>query len=455
MKKLIFTFLMLATLGTAQAQSTFATRVVKDSLFIPWEISWAPDNHIWFTQKNGYICRLDPGTGQTDTLWHQANTHILSEGGMLGMAVHPQLLSGQPYVYVAYEYLSGSLYLERIIRLTYDAAANTLGSPLTLLDSIPGANFHNGCRLLLVANQLYISTGDATVGSLAQDLSSINGKILRINLDGSIPADNPVAGSPVYSWGQRNVQGLVYAHNNLYSSMHGNTTDDEINIVVKGGNYGWPNVEGFCNTPSEITFCADSGVIEPLFIWTPTIAPSGIDFYEHPMFPAWNNSLLMATLKDQHLYRLKLNATLDGIDSAVVIPGVNFGRLRDVCISPEGRVYISTSNSNASGTGAFVDKIIELYDPAATAVAGMAVPAFTLAPNPAATVLTLQWAAPRTAAASYRIVDAQGRMVLQGKAPAVAAKELSIAVAGLPAGSYWLIWQEAGKQPAAKGFEKK
>ena len=118
MKRLLLTSLLLSGSLLAQGQLSFQTRVVKDNLFIPWEITWGPDQHIWFTQKNGYICRLNPETSQTDTLWHQANTVILGEGGMLGMAVHPMLLSGQPYVYVAYEYESGGNYLERIQRLT-------------------------------------------------------------------------------------------------------------------------------------------------------------------------------------------------------------------------------------------------------------------------------------------------------------------------------------------------
>lgn len=454
MKRWLLTFGVLLCTITAQAQATFQTRVVKENLFILWEILWGPDDHIWLTQKNGFICRLDPETGAMDTLWHQTNTHIKSEGGMLGLAVHPQLLSGQPYVYVAYEYLSGSTYLERIQRLTYNAGSNTLGSPLTLLDSIPGASFHNGCRLLIADNYLWITTGDATVAERAQDVASLNGKLLRMNLDGTVPADNPIAGSYVYSWGHRNAQGLVYANNRIYSSEHGPATDDEINLIQKGRNYGWPNVAGFCDQPSEMTFCTDSNVVAPLYAWTPTIATSGIDYYDHPMFPGWQQSILMTTLKDSRLYRLKLGSDLESIDSVLTVPGVSFGRLRDVCVSPDGRVFVSTSNSSASGTGAYVDKIIELADTTALGISEIPVPGIRLTPNPARDQIMLTFDEGLQHSASYAITDVQGRVVLRGRL-AGGTMQTAIRVQSLPAGSYWLRLSGGGKSKGVLRFEKK
>lgn len=234
------------------AQFSFTARIVKDSLFVPWEIIYGPDNHIWFTQRNGYICRLNPGSGAMDTLLHEANTaNVGGEGGMLGMQLHPQFPL-QPYVYAAYDYLLNNNYTARVVRYTY--ANGVLQSPLVLLDHV-NANFnHNGCRLLIVGDKLFISFGDAQSPTDPQDVNKPNGKILRINLDGSILADNPIPGNPVWTWGHRNVQRLVYANNRLYSSEHGNTTDDEFNIIRGGHNYGWPNVEGFCDQPSESTF---------------------------------------------------------------------------------------------------------------------------------------------------------------------------------------------------------
>jgi len=251
-----------------------------------------------------------------------------------------------------------------------------------IFDSARGNRFHNGSRIVIVGDKLFVSVGDATDVTNPQNLNSINGKILRLNLDGSTPADNPIAGSPIWSWGHRNPQGMVYANKILYSSEHGNATDDEINTIEKAHNYGWPVVEGYCDQPGEMTFCTDSNVTEPLLAWTPTIAPCGLDYYNHLMFPTLRRSLIMATLKDSHLWQLQLNETYDSIVSTSQIDGFNYGRLRDICISPEGKIFVSTSNSDPNDTGAKVDKIIVMYDPV------FAPPqTFTSFPNPTSGIM--------------------------------------------------------------------
>ncbi len=360
--KHLFTLLFIALLfSSCKSDAQMTTRVVADNLFIPWELVYGPDNHIWFTQKNGYICRLDPSTKQLDTLYHETNTVIQNEGGMLGMALHPDF-NNTHFLYVAYNYIDNG-YKERIVRYTHYSSSDVLANPTTLIEGIDGTNIHNGCRLLIVDNKLYITTGDAANQSIAQDVSALNGKTLRINLDGTIPADNPDPNSPVWSWGHRNAQGLVYANNRIYSSEHGPSTDDEVNILMKGRNYGWPTVKGYCDNSAETTFCNDSNVVEPIHAWTPTLAVSGIDYYNHPMFPQLKESILMGTLKNRNLYQLKLNSTFDDVTTINPISLVSGNRIRAVCIDPDGRIYISTSNSNAGGTGSFVDKIIEIYDP--------------------------------------------------------------------------------------------
>ncbi len=410
------------------------SRVVKDGLFIPWEIIYGPDNHIWFTQKNGYICRLDPATGHTDTLYHEASTVIQSEGGMLGMALHPQFAT-QPYVYVAYEYLNGGNYTERIVRFTYNGTV--LQTPLILLDMITGAAYHNGCRLLIVDDKLFITTGDATVGSRAQNDQLVNGKVLRLNLDGTIPADNPIPGNALWSKGHRNAQGLVYANNRLYSSEHGPNNDDEVNIIAKA---------------AEITFCNDSNVAEPIQTWTPTIAPCGMDYYDHPMFPTLQGSLLMTTLKDQHLYQLKLNASFDQVASATVLANVSFGRLRDICISPQGSIFLSTSNSSQSGSGTKIDRIIELYDPSFNNIP--IVPNsrdIMLYPNPV--LKNLHFAtgsALPTRGWSYTIADMAGRQILDGKA--MSGEDINVSI--LPIGTYIIKCQNTDGISFVRKFSK-
>lgn len=421
------TFALFITL-TASAQ--FATRVVADSLFIPWEIIYGPDNHIWFTQKTGYICRLEPVSGHIDTLYHEPQTSIRGEGGMLGMALHPDF-ANFPYVYVAYNYEQGT-YKERIVRLKYNGS--TLDSQTIILDNITAGSFHNGCRLVIVGEQLYISLGDATNTATPQDLSSLNGKILRINLDGSIPSDNPIAGSPIWSWGHRNPQGLVYANGILYSSEHGPDNDDEANIIRKGRNYGWPNVEGYCNTSNEQTFCNDSNVVEPIQAWTPTIAVSGIDYYNHPMIPTFQNAIIMATLKDSKLYVLELNNTHDSVIASSTVSQVNYGRLRDICISPSGSIFISTSNSRASGSVDRVDKIIELYNPAYNFVHNLSEGTdIVIYPNPSSEHITIS---PLPSSSyNYHIINTLGQILQTGT---IVANNPKISIKQLPNGHYTL-----------------
>jgi glucose/arabinose dehydrogenase len=319
---------------------------LKDSVLVqglnfPWEILWGPDNFIWMTERGGKISRVDPSTGAVIPLLTVPEVVSNGEGGMLGLALHPDFASA-PYVFVAYDYDNGGSYTEKIVRYSFNGT--TLINPVVLLNGIHGASIHNGTRLLIIGDKLFISTGDAGVGDSAQSISSINGKILRLNLDGSIPADNPFPGNPVWSYGHRNAQGLVYANGILYSSEHGPDTDDEINIIEKGRNYGWPTVRGYCDLSAEQTFCTANNVKEPITAWSPTIAPSGTDYYDKDQIPQWKNSLLVATLKNQRLMQIKLNDAHTGVAGINEFYVTTYGRMRDVCISPDGKVYICTSN---------------------------------------------------------------------------------------------------------------
>jgi glucose/arabinose dehydrogenase len=332
--------------------------VLVNNLNFPWEILWGPDGFIWMTERGGKISRVNPATGVVTPLHTitEVKTHNNGEGGLLGMVLHPNFSANQ-HVFVAYNYYTSGTtaanYKVKVVRYTYSGTA--LASPMTIVDSIQGNTNHNGCRLLITPDlKLFISTGDAENTSLSQNATSINGKILRVNLDGTVPADNPTPGSRIWCIGQRNPQGLVYANNILYSSMHGNTTDDEINIIEKGRNYGWPTVEGMCNTSAEQTFCTANNVKEPIKIWTPTIAPSGMDYYDKDAIPQWKGSLLLATLKNQRLMQLRLNSDHNAVDSVAEFFPNKYGRMRDVAISPEGKVYICTSNGGNS------DKLIEV-----------------------------------------------------------------------------------------------
>lgn len=337
--------------GDPLPDAELKTRVLSSGLVHPWEMIYGPDQQIWITERPGRISRVDPKSGKV-TLLHTI-TEVVSngEGGLLGMALHPNF-SASPWVYVVYNYESGGSYREKVVRFSY--ANGTLSSAFTIIDQIPAASIHNGSRLLISSDQkLMISTGDASNSANAQNRNSLSGKILRLNLDGSIPADNPIAGNPLWSFGHRNPQGLIQVGDKIYSSEHGASSNDEINLIVKGRNYGWPNVEGFCNTTAEQSFCSTNNVAEPLFAWTPTIATSAISYYNSDYIPQWKNSLLLVSLKASRLTQLSLNPAGDKITEAKDFLINEFGRLRAICQSPEWKIYIASSNGNN-------DKIIEI-----------------------------------------------------------------------------------------------
>ena len=325
-------------------------RILISGLTLPWEILWGPDNYIWMTERGGQLSRVNPKTGDLTKVYLIPDVESMGEGGLLGMALHPQF-NDTPFVYVVYNYKSNDGYKEKVVRFLYNG--NTLKEPIVLLNNINASSIHNGSRLLIDNNKLFISTGDASHQPDAQNKNTLNGKILRINLDGSIPDDNPIRNNPIWSWGHRNPQGLMMVGHQLFSAEHGPESDDEINIIQKGKNYGWPNVKGFCNEEAEIAFCKTNDVVEPIKTWTPTAAVSGADYYKENLLPEWRNSLLVVSLKNSRLYQLKLNDAHTAITETGEYFTNEYGRLRDVCISPEGKVYLCTSNGSN-------DKIIEI-----------------------------------------------------------------------------------------------
>lgn len=340
------------------APGNLATRVLNNTLNFPWEILWGPDDYIWFTEREGRVKRMNPATGDVihvATIKEVASTTNFN--GLLGMALHPQF-STHPHVFLVYNYFDAKGgYMEKIVRYTYDGT--TLTDPMTLVDGIVGkigGDFiHNGSRLMIGPDmKLYATTGDANLRfELPQNPFSLNGKVLRVNLNGTIPADNPFHNA-VWTTGHRNAQGLVFAMNRWYSSEHGETTDDEINIIERGRNYGWPFIEGLCNKPSEQLLCALPIVKAPIFTWTPTVAPSGIDFYDKDHISQWKRSLLVTFLKDKKLRQMKLNESGTAITAVHEFFVKSFGRLRDVAIAPDGKVYLCTDNGNNT------DMIIEV-----------------------------------------------------------------------------------------------
>jgi glucose/arabinose dehydrogenase len=405
--------------ASINAQTNLHTRTVASNLDTPWEILWGPDNFIWTTERMGKISRINPSSGEVLEVITIADVSEVGEGGLLGMVLDPDFIANN-FFYVGYNYYAaGNQYSEKIVRFTYNPSSGQAGSPLILFDKISGSNNHNGCRLIVSPDKkLIFTTGDAQNTSNSQNLKSLNGKTLRLNLDGTIPADNPLPGSPVWSWGHRNPQGLAYSPDGqiLYSSEHGPSNDDEINIIMKGRNYGWPTVQGFCNNPNETTFCNDSNVVEPIFAWTPTLAVAGIDFYNSDLIPEWKNSLLVTSLKASKITQLLLNENGTEVLKTNDFFTGTFGRLRDICISPEGKVYVAVSNRDGRGkpkTGD--DKIIEI-SPLNTSIDQTDFDKFvSISPNPSAGFVNISFSKTPQTEILYSLYKTNGQILKSGK----------------------------------------
>jgi PQQ-dependent dehydrogenase (s-GDH family) len=420
----------------------------------PWEVLYGPDDSLWVTESHEYkIYKIHPGnkgsrvildmsgpsyknfapSGQTSG--GQTVPSSWPQGGLMGLAIHPQFNGGKPWVYIAYVYqlngcntCSGSTsgarcsYNTKIVRYQYNSVNGKLTYMDDVISGLNGSNDHNSGRLRISPipesdgnYHLYYTIGDMGAGQLAnicttehaQDTTVIEGKSLRLNTEpdafGSwVPADNPFPStpgsatrSPIYTFGHRNPQGLTFgsvdggASYVLYSVEHGDRSDDEVNILTAGANYGWPKMAGLCDDNytslngdslylagqaviSESGFCdtTKTRVVEPIFsyynwrrgqndtifkkypgsnMYWPTVAPSSLAFYGQGAIAGWNNSLLITSLKNG-LWRLKLksdglsvDSTTNPYDTLHYLPGY---RLRNVTVVPTGdTLFLAVDNS--------------------------------------------------------------------------------------------------------------
>jgi len=321
--------------------------VVATGLQAPWSLDFAPDGRIFVTERPGRVRviaggRLQPEPWATVPVAEQPG----SESGLMGIALDPDFRSNG-FVYVYYSYQDQGHLWNRLVRLVDRNGRGEVDR--VLLDRIPGASIHDGGRVKFGPDgKLYLTVGDAAVGENAQNPNSLNGKILRLNPDGTVPPDNPFPGSPVYALGLRNPQGLAWhpLTRQLFASDHGpsggppNCCHDELNLIEPGGNYGWPVVFGAGGAPRFTDPVLESG--------TETWAPSGIDFgTAGPV----RGVLFIAALRGQHLRAVWLG--LPGfrrVEAQQVLFQNEYGRLRDVVAGPDGALYILTSNRDGRGS---------------------------------------------------------------------------------------------------------
>jgi aldose sugar dehydrogenase len=543
MKKIyVLKLVILLTVQIAYAQvtpsdssSSFNYRVLTSGLSYPWEILYGPDDSLWVTEARSYkITKVSPVNGGKRTILDlSANKNFYQfidaggnrfarvgasnkpwpQGGMQGLVLHPQFLSGKPFLYVSYVYRwdstsvntnGGEFFTTKIERYTYNTVTKTLGSPITVIDTLPGSSDHNSGRLAIGPDlKLYYTVGDMGAGQFgnknrvhrAQNTDYYQGKILRFNTepDGDpvdvsdplnqwIPNDNiyfnSVNGkrSAVYSTGIRNAQGLVWGRINsgdtLYANEHGPQSDDELNTITRGRNYGYPFVTGFCdgnmngisNGPftaatsganSEQNRCITLNVKEPISTYGttatspntnpegsnaswPTVGPSSIDFYGNPgtanQIPNWKNSILMTTLRSGRIIRLKLNANGNGIvGNPIEYFKGSTNRFRDLALNPDGiKIYVATDSGYStsgptagvppSSLPAYAGVILEFsYASALLSVDNIAPNPldyrqyYKIFPNPVSNKLTVEGKRNVSKPITWQLFDITGNMVGTGR----------------------------------------
>ncbi len=403
----------------AQAPERFTMRVVASGLASPWEIAWGPDGQLWVTEREGRrVLRVDPMDGSRRVLLTMHEVHqSVTQDGLLGLAFHPEFLRGSDFVYVAFTYddAAGPALARRlgVRRYRYDQAAGALVDPVNVLLGLPTHDDHVGGRIAISPDRkLHLTIGDqgsnfggnrcnpnraqqlpTAAEVAARNWTAYQGKTLRMELDGSIPADNPVIGgvrSHVFTVGHRNPLGLAFGPGGrLYESEHGPSSDDEVNLLEGGRNYGWPNVAGhkddkaytFANwsasapqacaslppgggntIPPSVPQQTESSWTHPQFMpplqtfftvengfdfrQGATMAPGGIDVYTGTSIPGWKNSLLALSLLRGVAFKMMLSP--DGRSTAgpplAVLKTTN--RYRDLAIAPDGRrIFVVTDVS--------------------------------------------------------------------------------------------------------------
>ncbi|RZK92751.1 MAG: c-type cytochrome [Pedobacter sp.] len=355
--------LQLQTIDNVQLQKNLLkVEVLDKGLDVPWDICYADDHSLFIAEQGGVVSRIDLATGHKKQLLKITEVWRKRTAGLLGLVVHPKIKE-KPYLFVNYTVKKDTLILSRLVR--YEITKDTLKNAKTLLE-VDGYTAHNGSRLAIGPDQkLYWATGDAYFGEKSQDPKSSNGKILRINIDGTVPSDNPTPNSYVWASGFRNMQGLTFSDKGLlYTSEHGDAIEDEINLIEKGKNYGWPAIEGKEDLPAEKAFALQHHTTPSIKSWTPVIAPAGITYHNGKGIPEWANSLLLTTLKGKSLRVIKLTDDGRSTKSEEIFFEKYYGRLRDVCTDKDGAVYIATSNRDWNPSQGFPlvgdDKILKI-----------------------------------------------------------------------------------------------
>jgi glucose/arabinose dehydrogenase len=335
--------------GTAEGGAVrFRVETVVGNLQVPWSIAFAPDGRMLFTERPGRVRVFEQGRLRPEPLATIPDVEESSESGLMGLLLHPRFAENRQ-LYLAYAYRHDGIRV-RVVRF------RETGSGLTerklIIEDISAARFHAGTRLGFGPDgKLYLTTGDSTQKELAQQLNSLAGKTLRLNDDGTIPPDNPFVNQPgarpeIFSYGHRNAQGLDFQPSSglMFQTEHGPSGNDgpgggdEVNIVERGKNYGWPVVHHRD---------ARAGMESPLLEYTPAVAPASGTFYRGSAFPQFKGDFFFGNLRGECIIRVVLEGRRVVKEERLLEK--QYGRIRDVAEGPDGALYFSTSNRDGRG----------------------------------------------------------------------------------------------------------
>jgi aldose sugar dehydrogenase len=332
---------------------------IATGLEAPWGIGFLPDGSIMISERPGRLRIVREGRLSPDPV---ATLEVApsSEGGLLGLALHPDFDSNRLF-YLYYTVRKQGRPVNRVERWRLSEDARQASAELVIIDDIPAAQYHNGGRLRFGPDgMLYVGTGDAGTPQISQDVSSPAGKILRLTPDGDVPEDNPFPGQPAFVTGIRNTQGFDWWDDTtLIVTDHGPSGEmgrrghDEVSVARAGDNLGWPNIYG-CQTRE--------GMVTPLLTWERAVPPGGAAIYRGEAIPEWRDSLIIGSLRSVHLHRVVLTSdNPPRLERHEVYFPEELGRLREVTVGPDNELYVTTSNCDGRGNcGSDKDKLLRV-----------------------------------------------------------------------------------------------
>ena len=335
---------------TQDKKTKFRVETVATGLEVPWAFAWLPNKDLIFTERKGRVRIIESGKLRAEPIFTVPDVEPSGESGLMDISLHPDFAKNT-LAYLAYSYNNDG---KRVKVVRYKLANNTFTEPKIIIDNIPGAPNHAGMRARFGPDgKLYITTGDSTDWTLAQKLDSLAGKTLRLNDDGTVPPDNPFVGQKdarpeIWAYGNRNPQGLAWQPGTgmMFQTEHGpsffegkGSGGDEVNIVEKGKNLGWPEIH---HTEKR------EGMVSPLLEYSPACAPGSGMFYNGSIFPAFKDNFFFGCLRSARIVRVSLDGS-KVVSQENLFDGT-FGRIREMEEGPDGYIYFSTSNRDGRGS---------------------------------------------------------------------------------------------------------